>query len=382
MKPGIIFPALYYATQYGFGSILPAVTVASIFSKKSKWDTLQIRLGYGGALAIGGSSGELATRLVLDTIIKSEMRNDVNFQPEIRLRAIWHREILVPAGLLIYEFTMQYKTYWNTMAPVTRGKDQETMKMEQNAKITLYWLEKSRSQRILWLLEELQLTYSLQTYKRENMLAPASLKEVHPLGKSPLVSIESAANPSTPLILAESSFIVEYLTDHFGPWLAPERYAGGGKKGQEGEVGGETESWVRYRYFMHYAEGSLMPFLVVALILSNIKTSSPFFIRPLALMITGAIESKFLNPNLKTQWDFLESQLATSPDEGEFLCGADLTGADIMMSFPLGASKKRALFTEKEHPKLCAYVDRLEAMEGFKKAVQKIVDVEGSYESI
>ncbi|KAF6230729.1 hypothetical protein HO173_011081 [Letharia columbiana] len=276
------------------------------------------------------------------------------------------------------------------MAPVTRGKDQEAMKPEQKAKITLYWLEKSRSQRILWLLEELHLTYALKTYKRQNMLAPPELRSVHPLGKSPLVSVESADDDATPtkkpLVLAESGFIVEYLIDHFGPWLAPERYAGGGggkKEGEGvGEVGGETESWVRYRYFMHFAEGSLMPFLLIAMLLSTIKTSSPFFIRPLALLITGGIESKFLTPNLKAQFDFLESQLATSPDEGEFLCGADLTGADIMMSFPLAAAKSKGLFTEKEHPKLCAYVDRLEARDGYKKAVQKIVDVEGSYEML
>lgn len=99
------------------------------------------------------------------------------------------------------------------------------------------------------------------------MLAPPELKEIHPLGKSPLVSIETAANPSKPLVLAESSFIVEYLIDHFGPQLAPERYAGGGDG--EGKVGGETESWVRYRYFMHYAEGTLMPFLVIGLLLSS-----------------------------------------------------------------------------------------------------------------
>ena len=111
-KPSVIFPALYYATQYGFASILPAVTVASIFSKEFKWDTLQIGLGYGGALTIGGSLGELATGLVLDAIVKKEMRKNVEFQPEIRLRAIWHGEILVPAGLLIYGFTMQYKTFW------------------------------------------------------------------------------------------------------------------------------------------------------------------------------------------------------------------------------------------------------------------------------
>ena len=112
LKPHAVFPALYYATQYGFASILPAVTVASIFSKEFKWDTLQIGLGYGGALTIGGSLGELAAGLVLDALVQKKMRGDVDFQPEMRLRAIWHGEILVPAGLLIYGFTMQYKTFW------------------------------------------------------------------------------------------------------------------------------------------------------------------------------------------------------------------------------------------------------------------------------
>ena len=112
LKPRIVFPALYSATQYGFASILPAVTVASIFSKEFKWDTLQIGLGYGGALTIGGSLGELAAGLILDSIVKTKMKHNVNFQPEIRLRAIWHGEILVPAGLLIYGFTMQYRTFW------------------------------------------------------------------------------------------------------------------------------------------------------------------------------------------------------------------------------------------------------------------------------
>ncbi|CAF9907682.1 MAG: hypothetical protein ALECFALPRED_003751 [Alectoria fallacina] len=262
------------------------------------------------------------------------------------------------------------------MAAVTKGEDQETMKTEQDAKITLYWLEKSRSQRILWLLTELDVPYDLQTYKRQSMLAPPELKEIHPLGKSPLVTISTpsdAAAAAVPLVLAESSFIVEYLIDHFGPRFAPARY----ESGKEGQVGGETEAWVRYRYYMHYAEGSLMPEKN-----ADIKTSSPFFLRPLALLITGAVESKFLRPNLASNFDFLEHQLATSPDDGSYLCGANLTGADIMMSFPLGAAKSRALFTEKEHPKLCAYVDRLEAMDGFRKAVQKIVEVEGSYEGL
>ena len=112
LKPHAVFPALYYATQYGFASILPAVTVASIFSKEFKWDTLQIGLGYGGALTVGGSLGELAAGLVLDALVLKKTRGNVDFQPEMRLQAIWHGEILVPAGLLIYGFTMQYKTFW------------------------------------------------------------------------------------------------------------------------------------------------------------------------------------------------------------------------------------------------------------------------------
>ena len=131
-------------------------------------------------------------------------------------------------------------------------------------------LEKSRSQRILWLLTELDVPYDLQTYKRQSMLAPPELKEIHPLGKSPLVTISTPS--AAPLVLAESSFIVEYLIDHFGPRFAPARY----ESGKEGQVGGETEAWVRYRYYMHYAEGSLMPYLLVGLLLSSAFFSSRF----------------------------------------------------------------------------------------------------------
>jgi hypothetical protein len=128
-----------------------------------------------------------------------------------------------------------------------------------------YRLEQSRSHRILWLLEELQLKYELKTFKRRaDKLAPAELKEVHPLGKSPLITIQ-APGAEKPLVLAESGAIVEYLCDHFSsarPTLVPQRYA----PGNEGKVGGETEEWMRYRYFMHYVEGSLMPFLVMTLV--------------------------------------------------------------------------------------------------------------------
>ena len=96
-------------------------------------------------------------------------------------------------------------------------------------------------------------------------------------------------------------------------------------------------------------------------------------------MITGVVETKYLNPNFETQFGFLESQIATSPDGGEYLCGTELTGADILMSFPLLAAKGRAGLYKEKYPKLWAYSERLEALEGYKRAVQKIIDVEGSY---
>ena len=107
----------------------------------------------------------------------------------------------------------------------------------------------------------------------------------------------------------------------------------------------------------------------------------PFFIKPITRRIAGGIESMFLTPNLKTHFGFLESQLATAPDGGKYLCGKELTCADIMMSFPLMASKGRAGLTKETYPKLWAYVDLLEGHDGYKVAVQKIVDVDGEFDS-
>ena len=256
-------------------------------------------------------------------------------------------------------------------------------------------LEKSRAQRILWLLEEVKVDYELKTYKRKNMLAPDELKQIHPLGKSPVISIESEGL-SKPMVLAESGFIVEYISDHFGPGLIPKRYA----EGNEGKIGGETEEWLRHRYYMHYAEGSIMILLIVALVISSqdhlirsFRSSSslltcadiknapvPFFIKPITNGIAGRITSSFLTPNFKTHLDFLESQIATSPNGGSYLCGGDLTGADILMSFPLGAARGRAGLTQEKYPKLWAYLERLETRDAYKRAVQKIIEIEGSYD--
>ena len=106
--------------------------------------------------------------------------------------------------------------------------------------------------------------YEVKTYKRQRMLAPPEFKKIHPLGKSPIISIETENTPK-PIVLAESGLIAEYLIDHLAPRLVPKRYA----EGKEGQLGGETESWLRYRYYMHYAEGSLMPFLLIQLVVNG-----------------------------------------------------------------------------------------------------------------
>jgi len=246
----------------------------------------------------------------------------------------------------------------------------------QDAKVTLYWLEQSRAQRIVWLLEELEIPYDLKIFKRNNVKqAGPELKQIHPLGKSPVVSIEVTENPN-PLILAESGPIVEYLIEHFGPHLIPKRYG----EGKEGQIGGETESWLRDRYFTHYTEGSLMALMLIQLMVRNIREAPvPFFIRPVTKMISGKVDSIFLQHNLATHLDFLESQVNSPPGGGRFLCGDDLAGADIMMSYPLEAAVTRGIITADKHPGLTGYLQRIRERDAYKRAVSKIVEIEGTY---
>ncbi|KAL4891583.1 glutathione S-transferase [Aspergillus ambiguus] len=249
----------------------------------------------------------------------------------------------------------------------------------QGATITLYWLEKSRSQRICWLLEELGLEYNLKTFKRhpETMLAPPELKKIHPLGKSPVLTVETP-NTTKPLVLAESAAIVEYLCDHFGgDKLVPRRYPAG----QEGQIGAESEEWMRYRYFMHYAEGTLMPFLVMQLVMDTLKDAPvPFFIKPIPRIVAKQVESAFLHRNVFANFDFLEERLQSAPDGGPFLCGKQLTAADIMMSFPVIAAAMRIPLQDK-YPRLAAYVDTLEKQDGYRRAVAKVEEIEGKFEA-
>ncbi|KAK9775694.1 putative Glutathione S-transferase 1 [Seiridium cardinale] len=258
------------------------------------------------------------------------------------------------------------------------------MATEESPKIKLYWLEKSRAQSILWLLEELKIDYELELIHRnkETMLAPPKLKEIHPLGKSPVISITPPGSEK-PIVIAETGFIAQYLSEHFGQnsTLVPKRW----KDGQEGKVGGETEEWMRWMYLLHYTEGSLMSILMMALILGMLKGPKvPFFIRPITTMVVNQAFSSFVGPNIKTHLSFLEDQLATSG--GDYLCGENLTSADIVVSFPLITYQTRFKdigtwedSPEKLYPKVWAYINRIDSHPGYKRSANKIKEIDDSF---
>lgn len=216
--------------------------------------------------------------------------------------------------------------------------------MRWGMEITLHHLEHSRSHRILWLLEELELPYELKVYKRDKeMRAPASLKDVHPLGKAPVVTIDGA-------VFAESGAIIEEIVDRAGS-LKPD--AG-------------TEAFRRYRFFMHYAEGSLMPPLLVRLITSLLQGDKiPWIIRPIAKGIGTKIDANFTNGEIQRHTAFLDAELKSRP----FLCGEALTAADIQMSYPVEALLSRG--GGPSAPALRAYLDRLQERPAYQTALSK-----------
>ena len=242
----------------------------------------------------------------------------------------------------------------------------------------------------MWLLEECKnVDWDVKIYKRKaDMLAPEDLKKVSPLGKSPVVEVSSSAT-TKPLILSESGFITEYLADHFAQQLVPKKY----EEGKEGVPGGETESWRRYHYYLHYAEGTLMPMLMLAFIMeseccrfvakrwqvadarTDINSQAPFFVRPVTKIITSRVDDAMITHNAEKNFNMLEDQLATSPGNGKYLCGPELTAADILMSFPLIAAKSR--LNMKTYPKLNEYIKLLETSAGYASSVKKLEELTG-----
>lgn len=214
--------------------------------------------------------------------------------------------------------------------------------------VVVHHLNNSRSQRILWLLEELGLPYEVKRYQRDpkTMLAPPELRAVHPLGKSPVISDGGVT-------LAESGAIVEYLAG---------RYGAGKLVPSEG-----TPERLRYTYWMHFAEGTAMPPLLLKLIFDRVESGPmPFFARPIARGIARKVKEAMILPNLKRHLDYMEGELARSA----WFAGDAFSAADIQMSFPLEASAVRGGL-DASRPKLWAYLERIHARPAYQRALEK-----------
>ncbi|MHC1480836.1 glutathione S-transferase family protein [Frateuria aurantia] len=215
--------------------------------------------------------------------------------------------------------------------------------------IVVHHLENSRSQRVLWLLEELGVSYEVHRYSRDpaTLEAPPELRRIHPLGKSPLLEDEGQ-------IWAESGAIVEYLADRYGRgrlWPA--------------EDGPQRQ---QLRYWLHYAEGSLMPLLLLRLVFDRVrKAPAPWLVRPVIRGVDDKVSRAFISPQLDLHLDYLESHLGRSTWFG----GDSFSAADIQMSFPLEAAAARGGLESSRHPRLDAFLVAIHQRPAYQRALQR-----------
>jgi glutathione S-transferase len=213
--------------------------------------------------------------------------------------------------------------------------------------ITVHHLNNSRSQRVLWLLEELGLEYEIKFYQRDpkTMLAPKELMQVHPLGKSPVIT-------DGDITVAESGAIVEYLVERYGA-------------GRLQPAAGTLER-LRYRYWLHYAEGSAMPLLLLQLIFARLPKAVPALIRPIANLIAGGFRQKFIGPQLSRHLQYLESELGRS----NWFAGNEFSAADIQMSFPVEGLRSRGGL-DGRYPNLLKYLEAIHARPAYVRALER-----------
>jgi len=212
--------------------------------------------------------------------------------------------------------------------------------------IVVHHLENSRSQRVLWLLEELGVAYEVKRYERNKttMQAPPELRAVHPLGKSPVIT-------DGDVTVAETGAIVEYIVETYGKGkLVP-------KAGTA-----DRRAWT---YWLHYAEGSAMPPFFLKLILLRLPGRAPAIIRPIIGMVIKRAVSGFIDPMIRNHLAWWEATLSKSP----WFAGKAFFGADIMMSFPVKVAATRASVTE--FPKIAAFIAAIHARPAYQRALQR-----------
>ena len=212
--------------------------------------------------------------------------------------------------------------------------------------LTVHHLNNSRSQRVLWLLEELGRPYEIVRYQRQaDLRAPKDLRAIHPLGKSPVITDGGKT-------IAESGAIVEYIVGTYGDGrLVPAP---------------DTPERLRYTYWLHYAEGSAMPLLLLKLLFNIMPKRAPALLRPVVRKVSSQALTTLVNPQLKQHMSFWESELTKS----EWFAGDAFTAADIQMSFPLEAAAARGGL-EQGHPAAMAFLDRIHARPAYQRALEQ-----------
>jgi glutathione S-transferase len=212
--------------------------------------------------------------------------------------------------------------------------------------LTVHHLNNSRSQRVLWLLEELGTPFEIKRYERDSktMAAPASLIAVHPLGKSPVITDGGRT-------VAETGAIIEYVLRTYG-------------EGRLEPVAG-TDEHDRYTYWLHFAEGSAMPPLVMTLLFTELPKRMPALLRPVGRMIGKTVQTSYLAPQIERQLDLMEAELGRSA----WFAGPELTGADVMMSFPVEAAASRNGLGSR--PKLAAWLQTVHARPAYRRALER-----------
>lgn len=214
--------------------------------------------------------------------------------------------------------------------------------------ITVHHLNNSRSQRVLWLLEELGVPYEIKRYQRDakTMLAPPELRQVHPLGKSPVVTDGG-------LTVAESGAIIDYLVDQYGA-------------GRFKPAAG-TPQRLRYTYWLHYAEGSAMPPLLMKLVFDTMaRAPMPFFVKPIAKGIAAKVKSSFISPQIELHLNYMEAEL----EKSKWFAGSEFTAADIQLSFVLEAASARGGL-DARRPRLMDFLKRIHARPAYQRALEK-----------
>lgn len=213
--------------------------------------------------------------------------------------------------------------------------------------LSVHHLANSRSQRVVWLLEELGLEYDIVEHRREpgSRVAPGSLRKIHPLGKAPVLC-------DGDVTIAETGAIFEYVLERHGNGrLEPAR---------------GTPERIQYIYWQHFAEASLMPYLAMKLLFAGIENAVPFFVRPAIRLLTRAVNAGYMDRNLVAEIDFIEQHLATH----EWFAGGGFTAADVLIGFMLEAVSGR-FAPVAAYPNIASFVNRIRARPAYRRAMQR-----------